>query len=71
LEWREAKLAEQGFKCAVDGKPLILESAEGGHIIAHTDGGKTTYENLAMISGYHNKKMGSLSITQYKELLGV
>jgi hypothetical protein len=71
LEWREAKLAEQDFKCAVDGKPLTLESAEGGHIIAHTDGGKTTYENLAMISGYHNKKMGSLSITQYKELLGV
>lgn len=69
LAWREAKLAEQGFKCAIDGKPLKLEDAQGGHIISHADGGLTVYENLAMIRTEHNRKMGSLSLEQYKGLL--
>ena len=68
-DWRERKLAEQGFKCAVDGQPLTMENAQGGHIISHTDGGRTTYDNLAMISTEHNRKMGSMSLEQYKELL--
>lgn len=68
-DWREAKLAEQGFKCAVDGQSLTMDNAQGGHIISHTDGGRTTYDNLAMISTEHNRKMGSMSLEQYKELL--
>lgn len=67
--WREAKLAEQGYKCAIDGKPLTMDEAHGGHITAHSRGGKTDYDNLAMISAYHNKRMGSMSIEQYKQLL--
>lgn len=68
-DWREAKLIEQDFKCAVSGEKLTMKTAQGGHIVAHSEGGKTTYENLAMISADHNSKMGSMSIDQYKELL--
>lgn len=67
--WREAKLAEQGFKCAVTGKPLTMSNAEGGHIKAHANGGLTTYDNLAMIDAKINKEMGTMSIEQYKELI--
>jgi len=68
LAWREAKLAEQDYKCAVTGNPLTMKNAEGGHIKAHANGGLTTYDNLAMISGDVNKSMGTMSVEQYKEL---
>ena len=68
-EWREAKLAEQGFKCAITGKPLTRGEAEGGHIVAHANGGRTEYDNLAMIDAKINKEMGTMSIQQYKELM--
>ena len=68
-EWRELKLAEQGYKCAIDGKPLTMKNAQGGHIISHTNGGRTTYDNLVMISAEHNRKMGSYSLDDYLLLL--
>lgn len=67
--WREAKLAEQGYKCAVTNKPITMANAEGGHIVAHANGGRTTYDNLAMICADVNKSMGTMSIEQYKELI--
>lgn len=67
--WRERKLAEQGHKCAITGKPLSMKSAVGAHIIAHSQGGRTNYDNLAMIAAEHNTRMGSMSVTQYKKLL--
>jgi hypothetical protein len=54
-EDREAKLAEQGFKCAVDGQPLTMKDAEGDHIIPHSKGGKTAYDNLVMIRKEYNR----------------
>ena len=69
--WREAKLAEQGFKCAITNQPLTMENAEGGHIIAHANGGRTAYDNLAMIDADINKAMGTMSVEQYKELMAV
>jgi len=72
-EDREAKLAEQGFKCAVDGQPLTMKDAEGDHIIPHSKGGKTTYDNLVMIRKEYNREMSSMDITldQYRELKGM
>jgi len=67
---RESKLAEQGYKCAVDGKPLKMENAHGGHLVAHSRGGKTEFSNLVMISAKHNLDMGSMSFVLYKELNG-
>lgn len=65
---KEVALQRQNFKCLVDGLPLKWEDAEAGHIIAHADGGQTTLENCAMIRKTHNQKMGTMSVTEYKEL---
>lgn len=67
-EWREAKLAEQDFKCAVSGKSITMETSEGGHIIAHAQGGKTEYDNLAMIESEINRKMSTFSVEEFKSI---
>jgi hypothetical protein len=71
IQQREAKLAEQDFKCAVDGKPLTLDESEAGHIIAHTNGGLTTYDNLAMVRAKWNKAMGSMDLNVFKEQMAL
>lgn len=70
-EERIAKLVEQGDVCAVDGLPLTLSEAEGAHIIAHTAGGRTVYDNLAMVRACYNKKMGSISVTDYQSIFNL
>lgn len=67
--WREARLVAQGFTCAVSGEPLTMEDAHGAHVIAHSEGGKTEYDNLVMVSSYHNRRMGTMSVDQYRELI--
>jgi len=71
IQQREAKLAEQDFKCAVDGLPLTLSEAEAGHIVAHTNGGSTTYDNLAMVRAKWNKAMGSMDLNVFKEQMAL
>ena len=66
---KEAKLAEQGFVCAIDGKPLVWNDAHAAHIIAHTKGGRTVYSNLAMVRKIHNDAMGTMSVEDYVESL--
>ena len=66
---REAKLVEQNYKCYITGDPLDIKDAHAGHIIAWSNGGKTTYDNLAMICGKINTAMGTMSIEEYKEFL--
>ena len=63
---KEKKIAEQNYRCAIDGLPLLMQDAEAGHIEAHAHGGLTTYDNLAMIRGCHNKDMGTMSVEEYK-----
>lgn len=60
---------ENGRVDEVDGKPLKFKDAEGGHRIAYSNGGKTVYENLVVISKFHNRKMGSISFDDYKKTL--
>jgi hypothetical protein len=69
-EWREAKLVDQDYKCAISGEIITMETSQGAHIIAWSLGGKTLYTNLAMVATHHNSKMGSMSVHEYKELLG-
>lgn len=59
------KLADQEFKCAVDNLPLEYTEAEGGHIIAHSNGGKTDYDNLVMIRKVYNREMGTMDFNEY------
>ena len=66
---KEAKLAEQGFVCAVDGKKLNWKDAHAAHIIAHTNGGLTVYSNLAMVRACYNDEMGTMSLNDYMEKL--
>ena len=66
---KEAKLAEQGFVCAIDGKPLKWKDAHAAHIVAHANGGRTVYSNLAMVRACYNTEMGTMNLNQYKEMI--
>jgi 5-methylcytosine-specific restriction endonuclease McrA len=68
---REYALTKQDYKCAVDGSKICMKTSQGAHIIAHSKGGKTTLNNLAMVATHHNKAMGSMSVTEYKQILGL
>ena len=70
-EERIAKLVEQGNVCAIDGLSLALSEAEGAHIVAHTIGGRTEYDNLAMVRARYNKEMGSMSVTDYQSIFNL
>lgn len=67
-EMVELKLAEQGFKCWVTGEPLTMKDAQGGHVTAHSQGGKTEYSNLVVISAEHNRRMQDMNAKEYKAM---
>ena len=69
--WKEHKLSDQNYVDVVDGKPLNLDNSVMAHIISHKEGGRTIWKNLAVTSIEHNQKMGTMSLDQYKELLGL
>ena len=62
----EDRLIQQNWTDFIDGKPLALENAVGAHRIAHSNGGKTIEDNLAVISAEHNTAMGSMDVDSYK-----
>ena len=62
---KEAKLAEQSFVCAIDQKPLKWKDAHAAHIVAHTNGGRTIYSNLAMVRACYNTEMGTMNLNDY------
>ena len=69
-EEKEAVLARQDLKCAVDGKKLDYADAEAAHDVAYILGGSTTdLTNCAMIRKEYNRKMGTMTIAQYKKIL--
>ena len=56
----------QGGVCAIDGEPLDINDAEYGHNIAYSLGGT----DGVMIRKIHNRKMGQMSIDDYKKTYG-
>ena len=52
----------------IDGKPLTRENASGGHIVAHSEGGKTEMSNLCVISKEHNQRMGTMNADMYRQI---
>jgi hypothetical protein len=62
----EYALQEQGNVCAVDGKPLSLKDAIGGHNIAWSKSGLTILDNCIAIRKEHNDDMGTQSLEEYK-----
>ena len=67
---KEAKLSQQDFKCAVDSKDLDWKDAVAAHMFAHTHGGLTVMDNLAMVRSTHNTDMGGVSVEEYKKIKG-
>lgn len=67
-EMVELKLAEQGYVDWVDGEPLTMKTAQGGHVLAHSKGGTSTYDNLVVISAEHNRRMQDTNANDYKQM---
>lgn len=65
---KEARLAEQDFKCAVDGEPLNWKDAHAAHIKSHKKGGETIYSNLVMVRAKYNLEMGTLDFNDYMSM---
>ncbi len=66
LKDKYRKWVEQGYCCAVTKVSLNFAEAVGGHIIPHSKGGLTVYENLVILSEEANSAMGN---TPYQEFL--
>ena len=66
---KETQLQRQNFTCWVDGEPLMMDEAEGGHIISHIEGGRSdvTADNLRMMRRIYNRKMGKQNARKWKE----
>lgn len=64
----EEQLRANNGICEVDGQPLDINDAVGAHIIAHSEGGKTSRDNLMVCRKVHNDKMGSMNALVYKKL---
>lgn len=56
----------QGGVCVIDGEHLDIEDAEYGHTVAYSLGGT----DGVMIRKIHNRKMGQMSIDDYKKTYG-
>jgi len=61
------KLLDQNFICAITGDEVTMDECEAAHIVSHSDGGYTTYDNFVMCRTEHNRAMGSMNLEDYKE----
>jgi|TARA_Y100000114_G_C11737500_1_gene317073 hypothetical protein len=68
-EEKELRLAQQDYKCSLDGQPLLYGDAEAAHIIAHKNGGKTIMSNMVMVRREHNRAMGTMDLEDYRKIL--
>lgn len=64
----ELKLRLQGYKCWVDGQPLTMKEAQGGHFTARSQGGSTEWDNLIVIRDVHNRRMQDTNAEEYKQM---
>jgi 5-methylcytosine-specific restriction endonuclease McrA len=67
-EMIEQVLRLQNNKCWVTGKTLSIKDAVGGHIVAHSEGGKTTIDNCMVCHKDENSRMGSMDATMYRQI---
>ena len=64
---RELMLAKQGYRCALDNKPLKLEDSVWGHDTPWAKGGSLL--EGAVIHRDHNRDMGSTTLDEYRLIL--
>lgn len=60
-------LKRQGGIDPIDGKPLTLKDAIGGHNVAWSKGGLTVLDNCIAIREEYNSDMGTKTLEEYKE----
>lgn len=58
------KWREQGERSSYSGKKIKFEDAVGGHIVPHSKGGRTTYDNLTILTKEENSKLGDTDMTE-------
>jgi len=63
----ESALIRQMFKDPITGKELTMHEATGGHIVAHSKGGKTVRDNLIVLDKKDNSESGSQNANEYVE----
>jgi hypothetical protein len=63
----ESALIRQMFKDPITGNDLTMHDAAGGHIVAHSKGGKTTRNNLIALSKKDNSLSGAINALEYVE----
>lgn len=63
----EQKLSEQDYTCWVDGSRLSMDDAQGAHIIPHSKGGKSNYDNLVVVHKKHNISMSDMNAYDYRD----
>lgn len=69
---KEAAFAKQGFVCGIDGKETKFDELEAAHDVAYILGGSTSdASNCVMIRKDYNRKMGTMTIAQYKDFLNM
>jgi len=67
---KETALRRQGRVCYIDGKDLSMKDAEAAHIKAHSKGGFTTQDNIAMVRKKYNREMGTQNLHRWMKRNG-
>lgn len=52
----------------MSGLPLTMTEAEGAHVVAHSRGGKTVFNNLVVVHRDHNRAMGTDNAFDYRDI---
>jgi hypothetical protein len=63
----ESALIRQMFTDPITGGELTMHDAAGGHIVAHSKGGKTTRNNLLVLSKKANSLSGAMNAVEFVE----
>jgi len=45
-----------------------MTEAEGAHVVAHSRGGKTVFNNLVVVHRDHNRAMGTDNAFDYRDI---
>lgn len=70
MKMKQNALTKQGYKCYIDGTDLPYDQAEAAHILAWSEGGRTTVDNIAMVHKKYNQDMGTMNVEEYKIING-
>ncbi|MGH2966208.1 MAG: HNH endonuclease [Solirubrobacterales bacterium] len=69
---RQEVLARQGLRCFIDNHPVADASdLEFDHIHPYAEGGPSRTENIAAVCRKHNREKGTLTLSEYRDRLGL